>query len=187
MKILVLMPCDEQHVYAAAGIYKALPNEMKECCFPMPMFMDYLIQNKIVGNWVFAFFDALVSMKNVYKTAKKNKDNILIIGTAPRDMKFDAIFSFQDIEHTEEYKDNFLDKVIIPSVQEDAMLAKMVNHLYKAHDVQFQLKNCVASADFLTAYMKTGIQGKIEEIKEKYQDKLKFKEGVDLSVFPDIK
>ena len=33
MKILVLMPYDEQHVYAAAGIYKALPSEMKECCF----------------------------------------------------------------------------------------------------------------------------------------------------------
>lgn len=187
MKILVLMPCDEQHVYAAAGIYKALPSEMKECCFPMPMFMDYLIQNKIVGNWIFAFFDAFVSMKNVYKTAQKHKENLIVIGTAPKNMKFDAIFSFQDIEHTEEYQDNFLTKIIKPAVAEDKTLSSLIAHLYDKEHVQFQLKNCIASADFLSAYIQTDVKDKLEEIKEKYMEKLKFKEGVNLDVFSDLK
>lgn len=184
MKILVLMPCDEQHVYAAAGIYKALPQEMKECCFPMPMFMDYLIQNKIVGNWIFAFFDAFASMKSVYKTAAATNDNILIIGTAPKEFEFDAVFSFQDIEFTEPYQDFFLDKVIKPAVQEDDMLSELVSDLYDISDVKFELRNCIASADFLTAYMKTSIQDKLQKLKEEYQTKL---EGIELNVISDIK
>ena len=185
MKILVLMPCDEQHVYAAAGIYKALPNDMKECCFPMPMFMDYLIQNKVVGNWVFAFFDAFASMKNVYKTALKEKENILVIGTAPRDFEFDAVFSFQDIEVTEEYNDLFLNKIIKPAVAEDELLSSMVSNLYDETDVKFKLRDCMASADFLTAYMDTEIKDKLAALKAQYEDKLK--KGVNLDVFSNIK
>ena len=60
MKILVLMPCDEKMTYIAAKIYKELPNEIKDITFSMPMFMDYLISSKVVGNWVYAFFDAFV-------------------------------------------------------------------------------------------------------------------------------
>lgn len=185
MKILVLMPCDEQHVYAAAGIYKALPSEMKECCFPMPMFMDYLIQNKIVGNWIFAFFDAFASMKSVYKTAIANGDNILVIGTAPKDFEFDAVFSFQDIEETMDYQDLFLDKIIKPSVKEDDLLNQMVSNLYELSDVEFALRDCIASADFLTAYMETEIKNKLAAIRAQYEEKLK--KGVNLDVFSDLK
>lgn len=185
MKILVLMPCDEQHVYAAAGIYKALPSEMKECCFPMPMFMDYLIQNKIVGNWIFAFFDALASMKSVYKTAVANGDNILVIGTAPKDFEFDAVFSFQDIEETMDYQDLFLDKIIKPSVKEDDLLNQMVSNLYELSDVEFTLTDCIASADFLTAYMETEIKNKLAALKAQYEGKLK--KGVNLDVISDLK
>ena len=50
MKILVLMPCDERMTYIAAKIYKELPDEIKDITFSMPMFMDYLISSKVVGN-----------------------------------------------------------------------------------------------------------------------------------------
>ena len=47
MKILVLMPCDEKMTYYAATIYKNMPKEIKEVSFMMPMYMDFLVNNKI--------------------------------------------------------------------------------------------------------------------------------------------
>ena len=61
MKILVLMPLDQQHVDMSAAIYKALPHEIKEHTFAMPMFMEYLISVGKSQNWLWAFFDAIVS------------------------------------------------------------------------------------------------------------------------------
>lgn len=172
MKILVLMPCDEQHVHAAAGVYKALPHELKEQCFPMPMFMDYLIQNKIVGNWIFSFFDTMLSLKSIYRTADENKDDLIVIGTAPKDFEFDAIFSFQEIDSKEKYKDNFLNKAIRPVVAKDEKLFAMVSNLYDVDDVQFALHNCTASADFLAAYIRTDVKEKLETLKKEYESKL---------------
>ena len=77
MKILVLMPCDERMTHYAAKIYKELPNEVKDITFSMPLFMDYLVSSKIVGNWVYAFFDSFISMKNIYKAAAKEKGNLI--------------------------------------------------------------------------------------------------------------
>lgn len=185
MKILVLMPCDEQHVHAAAGIYKALPQELKEQCFPMPMFMDYLIQNKVVGNWIFAFFDSMISLKSIYKTADVNKDDLIVIGTAPKDFEFDVVFSFQEIDNKEEYKDNFLEKVIKPVVAKDETLYSMVSNLYNVDDVQFALHNCIASADFLAAYIKTDVKEKLEVLKKEYEKQID--KGVIINALPGIK
>lgn len=184
MKILVLMPCDEQHVFAAMSIYKALPKEIKEQCFPMPMFMDYLIQTKIVGNWVFAFFDAMISMQNVYKTALQNNDDLIVIGTAPKELEFDIVFSFQEIETKESYKDNFLEKVIKPCVKEDMLLHNMVNNLYDINDIKLALYNSIASADLLSAYLKTDVKDKLDKLKKEYE--LKLKRGVTLDGFSNI-
>lgn len=171
MKILVLMPCDEQHVYAAAGIYKALPNELKEVTFPMPMFMDYLIQNKVVGNWIMAFFDSLISMKNLYKAATEANDNLLIIGTAFADMEFDAVFNFQEIEESLPYEDKFIEK-IREAVKSDEKLTDMVNNLYDGASSKLALMNCVASADFLTKYMNTDIKNKLDTLRKEYEKQL---------------
>ena len=171
MKILVLMPCDEQHVYAAAGIYKALPNELKEVTFPMPMFMDYLIQNKVVGNWIMAFFDSLISMKNLYKTATETNDNLLVIGTAPADFEFDAIFNFKEIEESLPYEDKFIEK-IREAVKSDEKLTDMVNNLYDGASSKLALMNCVASADFLTKYMNTDVKNKLDTLRKEYEKQL---------------
>lgn len=172
MKILVLMPCDERMTYIAAKIYKELPNEIKDITFSMPMFMDYLVSSKIVGNWVYAFFDSFVSMKNIYKTAAKEKDDLIVFGTAPKNMKFDAIFSFQDDAEQMPYKDSFLRKVK-EIVKDEPKLAAYVENLYGAEDSKFNLYNCKATAGFLAEYIKT--DPKLEEIKAKYERKLKFK------------
>lgn len=47
MKILILMPCSEAWTYHATGIYKALPQDVKEITFAMPMYMEYLVDTKI--------------------------------------------------------------------------------------------------------------------------------------------
>lgn len=174
MKILVLMPCDERMTYIAAKIYKELPNEIKDITFSMPMFMDYLVSSKIVGNWVYAFFDAFVSMKNIYKTAAKNKDDLIVFGTAPQNMKFDAIFSFQDDAVQMPYEDRFLGK-IKEIVKDEPFLAAYIEKLHGAEESKFNLYNCSATAAFLTEYLKT--DPKLEDIKEKYKDKLKLKDG----------
>lgn len=172
MKILVLMPNDEQHVYASAGIYKALPAELKEITFPMPMFMDYLIQNKIVGNWIMAFFDSLISMKNLYKTAAAQNDDLIVIGTAFNDMEFDAVFNFQEIEESLPYEDKFLDK-IRDAVKSDEKLSGLVNNLYSGDKSKLALQDCVATADFLTKYMKTDVKNKLEVLRKQYEKQLK--------------
>ena len=69
MKILILMPCDEQHVYTSEGIWKALPKELKENTFVMPMFMEYLVITKQVKDWIEALFFALLSAKKLYQAA----------------------------------------------------------------------------------------------------------------------
>lgn len=176
MKILVLMPCDERMVYYAAKIYKELPNDVKDVTFSMPMFMDYLISSKIVGNWVYAFFDSFVSMKNIYKTASKSNDNLIVFGTAPKNIKFDAIFSFQDDAAQLPYEDNFIGKVK-EIVKDEPKLAAYVENLYGAKDVQFQLYNCDATAGFLAEYLKTDPH--LEDIRAKYEGKLKFKKKGD--------
>lgn len=173
MKILVLMPCDERMTYIAAEIYKNLPKEIKDITFSMPMFMDYLVSSKVVGNWVYAFYDSLISMKNIYKTAAKNNDNLIVFGTAPKNMKFDTIFNFQDSEKPLEYKDKFLEK-IKTIVNEEALLKSYIDNLYTAEDSKFKLYNCSATAGFLAEYIKT--DPKLEDIKKKYESRLKFKQ-----------
>ena len=168
MKILVLMPCDERMTYVAAEIYKNLPNNVKDVTFSMPMFMDYLVSSKIVGNWVVAFYDALISMNRVYKAS--GKENLIVFGTAPKDLKFDVVFSFQDADQTLSYKDVFLEK-IKEMVVEDELLASKVAALYSVDDVKYALTDCSAAAEFLASYLKSN--EKLEEFYEKYKDKFK--------------
>lgn len=176
MKILILMPLDQQHVDASAAIYKSLPHEIQETTFPMPMFMEYLIGVGKSQNWLWAFFDAVVSAKSIYNAAAKTDKHLIIIGNMPTDYKFDAVFNFQEIEESLPYKDNHAEK-IKELVQDEEVLANIVNNLYTADASQFSLHDCRATADFLTAYLET--DPKIDELKQKYADILKFKESSD--------
>lgn len=148
------MPCDEQHVYAAEGIYKHLPEEIKNVTFPMPMFMDYLIQTKTVGNWIMAFMDTLYSAKKLYECADKD---LIVIGTLPTTCEFDAIFNFQEIDESLPYEDKFLEK-IKEIVKPERVLSDMVDNLVTADKSIFALHDCKATADFLSKYIKTDVK-----------------------------
>ena len=171
MKILVLMPLDERMSYYAAKIYSELPNEIKEITFSMPMFMDYMITTGAAQNWIYALFDALISAERVYNAA--GDEDLIIFGNMPSDFHFDAVFNFQDDKLQLPHEDNFLARVR-EIVAGESILAARLENMHGASESKFQLTNCKATAGFLSEYIKT--DPKIEDIKEKYKDKLKFKE-----------
>lgn len=195
MKILVLMPCDEQHIYAASGIFKALPEELKECCFPMPMFMEYLVTTKVANDWIDALFYALLSAKKLTIAATQEaqddaKDHLIIIGNVEKGCgEFDAVFSFQDIEETESYKDVFIEK-LTDLVASEAPLVDQLKNLHTVDEVKLPLTNCVASADLISKYIKTGVKTKLNQLQKEYEEKIKeisVLKGVKLDVFPTSK
>ena len=167
MKILVLMPMDERLTANAAALYSHMPEKIKDITFSIPMFMEYLIDTKMVENWMFAMFYAMSSANALCRAADKNKEDLIIFGNAPKDLEFDAVFSFQDAEEALPYNDLFLEKVKEIVAEEDN-LSDRLNNLYTADDVIFKLHNCAATADFLSKYIKTNPN--LDEIKEKYKE-----------------
>lgn len=155
MKILVLMPLDERLVPAATAIYQALPKEVKDITFAIPMYMEYLVKSKIESSWEEAVVRSLFSSKKLLDVLKPEDDYILI-GNAPKDFKFDAVFNFQDIDESLPYKDVFLEKVkSIFNVEEAPLLQNLLGNLYDGSASTFSMHNCVATADFLSKYIKT--------------------------------
>lgn len=179
MKILVLMPLDEKWVYMANGIYSALPADVQNVTFAMPMFMQYAVTTKITPNWLYATFDAILAIKSVYKAAKDG--DLIVIGNAPKDMEFDAIFNFQDLELDMPYEDLLMEKTR-EVVKEDEELLGMVTDLYTNADSIMPLHNITATADFLAAYLDT--DPKTEQIKKQYQDRINFKDYEGLNKDP---
>lgn len=179
MKILVLMPLDEKWVYMANGLYSALPQEVKEKTFAMPMFMQYSITTKATPNWLYAQFDALVAVKSVYKAAQDG--DLIVIGNCDKDMKFDVIFNFQNLTEDMPYEDLLLEKSK-ELVKEDKQLLSYLTNLYTNEDSKMPLHNISAAADFLAAYLDT--DPKIEQIQKQYQDKINFSDYVGLNKNP---
>lgn len=162
MKILVLMPLDERSVYMAARLYAALPDDVKEHTFAMPMFMEYLVEGKIAANWAASVFQTIIAARSVYRAAKD--DDLIVIGNINQDYKFDAIFNFQDAEKDEPYVDVFVDKL---STIDDDALQVIISNLYSNEDSKMPLHNCKASGDFLGKYIKTDPH--LKKLEEEYQ------------------
>lgn len=166
MRILVLMPLDERCAYMAMGIYKNLPAEIKDKTFCMPAFMDYLVTSKLVPNWEYALFDTLLTSEKILNV---EDEDVIVLGNVKKDYKFDAIFNFQDIDNDLPYKDTFVKKMRETVASEELLLSK-IDNLYGAEDSQLALKNCRATADFLTAYFDT--DPKLNELKKEYLKKV---------------
>lgn len=167
MKILVLMPLQEQSAYMAMGIYKNLPASIKDKTFCMPAFMDYLVTTKLVPNWEYALFDTILCAE---KMAAVEDEDLILLGNVNKNLHFDAIFNFQDINKTLPYKDVFVEKMK-DKVKTEKLLLSKVNNLYTAEDSTFRMKNCRATADFLAAYLDTDL--KLDKIKKDYEKAIK--------------
>lgn len=175
MKILVLMPLDEKMVYTATALYEALPEETKQYTFPMPMYMQYLMTTKVCKNWIEAFFDSILSARALYRAAEQGGHDLIIFGNLDKDYEFDVVFNFQDAEETLPYEDKFAQK-IQTIVESEEPLLSIVSNLHTAEESKFSLRDCQASATFLSSYLTT--DPKLDEIKAKYADVLNFKEEV---------
>ena len=180
MTILVLMPLDEKYVYLANALYSALPNNIKDKTLCMPMFMQWAITTKATKTWTEAMFMSLVTVQSAARIATTTKDDLLVIGNCDKKFKFDVVFNMQDAERSEAYKDLFIDKIVEkidelgPEDTDRDLLSSYISHLYGDKDSKMALRNIVATADFLTAYMGTGVD--LDDIKAKYRDKLEFKD-----------
>ena len=176
MKILVLMPLDEKWSYIATALYENLTEEAKQKTFAMPMFTEWQMATKklVVGkdlplHWNTATFGTIIKAREMYKLQDAAKQDFMLIGNIRPDYKFDAIFNFQDIEEDLPFKDDFAAKVK-DLVQSEEVLAKLINNLYDNKDSIMPLHNCLATADFLSAYIKT--DPGLDKLKAEYQKKL---------------
>lgn len=167
MKILVLMPLQEQSAYMAMGIYKNLPAEVKDKTFCMPMFMDYLVNTKLVPNWEYALFDTLLSCQKIIEAT--TDEDLIVIGNIDKKYEFDVVFNFQDINEDQKYNDPFLD-TMRKKVASEALLLNMVNNMHDANESRMPLHNCLATADFLTAYLDT--DPGLDKIQKAYLEKV---------------
>ena len=166
MRILVLMPLDERYAYMSMGIYNNLPAEVKDKTFCMPSFMDYLVTSKIAPNWEYALFDTLLSSEKLLDVPD---EDIIILGNVKKKYAFDAIFNFQDLDEELPYQDNFITKMRDKVASEELLMNK-ISDLYTNADSKMALKDCKATADFLTAYFDT--DPGLNKIKEEYMNKL---------------
>lgn len=167
MKILILMPCDEQHVFAAVGLENRMPKELADRCFSMPHFMQYLIDIKKTKNWMEALTFTMVSEKKFYEHFKEDTNNIIVIGNAPKTQIFDAVFNFQDIDEALPYVDKFMNKTKTV-FHGEKKLTDLFENLYEDKDSQLALKNLDATVNFIQDYLKSDNNEKLKEIKEKY-------------------
>lgn len=168
MKILLLMPLDQQHSDAAMAIYKALSPHAKDVTFAMPSYMEYLVQTKLTPNFSYAFFDTLLAAQKLYTASKK--EDLIIIGNTSKNFAFDKIFNFQDIEESLPYQDDFMEK-LKTVVKEEPKLLELVNNNHTADESTLALHNCIATADFLSSYLNTSIDK--TRIKNKYDQQIK--------------
>ena len=180
MKILVLMPLDEQHVWVATRIFQVLNKETKDITFPMPMYMEYLIQTKQEENWTYAMYNSVIAAKMLYNTAVEKNEDFILIGNCKADLKFDLIVNFQDHEIELPYEDKFLDKIRELVKDGDPILTETIADFHTTNDSVLQMKNCSATAHFLEKYIKTDPQ--IEQLEEDYKQKIEEsrKEHTDL-------
>lgn len=168
MKILVLMPLDEKSTFMSAGIYKYLANDVKDNCFSMPNFMDYLIQTKMAPNWTYSLFDTIIAAESVYQAAEKEGNDLIIIGNMSIAYDFDLIVNFQDLVESLPYEDKFVEKVKEIVKEEKVLLNKL--NLYQNKDSSLAMHNVEATAKFLSDYIKTDPH--LERIEQEYEEKL---------------
>lgn len=182
MKILILMPIGEDYSYIASGLFKALDQEARDCAFSLGMFSEWqrttkkmVIGKDLPNTWTVATFGSLMKARELYRLQDAAKKDIIIIGNISPDFKFDAVFNFQDPEKDAPYEDRYLAKVAAAAQGEDALQDAL--RVYDASVSQMALHNFAAAGKFISEYLKT--DPRIDDIKTKYENQLKFKETHD--------
>ena len=171
MKILVLMPVYDTHEDFTYAIYSKMPHEIKDQTFGMNMYNTYLKTIKKNVNPLETYFATLMTAEKICENLKED-ENIIVLGNMPKKYKFDAIFSFQDNLEALPYEDKWLKKVaeVIQDTNEELLTKYFDWPFYSAEDSQLNLTDCVATADFLAAYLQT--DARLDRIQNEYKKKL---------------
>ncbi len=168
MRILVLVPLDGRHAAEVMSIRKNLTAEENNHICDMVNFIDYLLNLKVVNTYNEAFRRAINGLFCEYEASVKSNSDLIVFGNAPKKLQFDAVFTWQgnwdkDLV-VEKYREVFADN------QEALDLL----NFYSPLDSKFVLDGPQPTASFLRDYLQTDPH--LEKIREKYKDKLKFKE-----------
>lgn len=174
MKILVLMPTYLTHEDYSYAIWSKMTHEAKEKSFSMPMFASYLQTANSKKNVLEAYFDTLLSVERIYENLKADED-LIVFGNMPKKYKFDIVFSFQDGGEKLAYDDPWLRKVeeIVDEANDEVLNRIFDKPFYAAEDAYMELTNCLATADFLSAYLQT--DPKLDKIKKEYEERVRGK------------
>ena len=170
MKILVLMPLDERQVFHAMGLYAALDSATKAKCINMPGFMDWTILVGKAKNWEDALLKAIITADKAIR--QKEQEDIIVFGNVPVDAaKFDLVVSYKDGADSSSYQDKFLEMMREKAAQEP-QLANLTQKMYTADDAKLNMVNRQATGDFLSQYIKTGVETD-DQLRQQYQNRIK--------------
>ena len=177
MKILILMPNNISHVDFCMEIMDKLDIDVRQKCFSIPMYIQYLVETKKAPDQTEAFFYAMRAAEHVYANAKDKNENLILFGNINKDYKFDMIFNFQNNSFAA-YQDLFieaLNQVIKPDGDDDEayqILSRYTTNLHTADESSLILMNTTATAEFLNEYMTTDVESKLKQMEQEYLQKI---------------
>ena len=154
-KILIVTPLDETNVFASAEIFK----KISPVCdvFSVPMYADYLLTTKIASSEEEAITLALSTVKKYMESP--HKEDVVVLGNAPKDIKFDAVISFNKNERME-FEEDLRLLAMQKRYKSSEEISQILNNVYAAADCESFLMNGQLTAQFICDYL-----NKLKEIK----------------------
>lgn len=142
MNILIVMPVDETQLYFQRRIEVFLDNLPKTTAFSVADCVDFLIRTKKAPNQEVGIVFALATVKHFIE---QNTDkNIVVLGTCPKNYKFDLIISY-----------NINDEMVNPidyqlkKLQEKYFDTPILNNLYTPEDAEQVFIKVEPTCEFL--------------------------------------
>lgn len=103
---------------------------------------------------------------------QKEQEDIIVFGNVPVDAaKFDLVVSYKDGADSSSYQDKFLEMMREKAAQEP-QLANLTQKMYTADDAKLNMVNRQATGDFLSQYIKTGVETD-DQLRQQYQNRIK--------------
>jgi uncharacterized protein YueI len=150
-KILILSPLDETNVFTHASMYKILAEKCN--VLSVPMYADYLLQNKIAQNEEEALIFALKSIDTFLKSAEKSSKDIVIIGNCTKDNQFNMIIGFNKATLKLEAEPDLLLTKMQQKYKEIGKVNQILSNLYAPADCESFLIDSELTAKFVLEYL----------------------------------
>jgi hypothetical protein len=140
MRILIQTPLNQREAIPSSRLMAKL-NELDDVyAFSMPGFLDYVLTTKKMGSFEEAFFRSITSVENVEETFKElfELEHLIVIGTAPKDLKFDIVFSFNSDNEMVGKHDYDID-MFLEKYKDNKNVVELLSNLYTEEDSESYL------------------------------------------------